>query len=75
MTARVLRALSHPLVHAMGHPTARMFGSRPPAALDLKRVIARAAERGVALEINAQPHRMDLSDTNARRAGRAASRS
>ena len=68
MTARVLRALSHPLVHAMGHPTARMFGSRPPAALDLEQVIARAAERGVALEINAQPHRMDLSDTNARRA-------
>jgi len=66
MTARVLRALSHPKVHAMGHPTGRMLGSREPAELDLERVFELAAERGVAMEINAQPHRTDLSDVNAR---------
>jgi len=66
MTARVLRAIEHPTVHAMGHPTARQIGSRKGAALDLERVFERAAELGVAMEINAQPDRADLSDVNAR---------
>ena len=66
ITERVLRALSHPAVHVMGHPTARYIGSRAPAALDLDRVFARAAELGVLMEINAQPERIDLSDVNAR---------
>jgi len=66
MTARVLRALAHPRVHAMGHPTGRMLGSREPVEMDLDKVFELAAERGVAMEINAQPHRTDLSDVNAR---------
>lgn len=66
MTRRVLRALAHPKVHAMGHPTGRMLGSREPAEMDLDRVFELAAERGVAMEINAQPHRTDLNDVNAR---------
>lgn len=66
MTERVLRAISHPAVHLFGHPTARMIGSREPAPMDLERVFARAAEQGVALEINAQPHRIDLGDAHAR---------
>jgi len=66
VTERVLRALAHPAVCVMGHPSARMIGARPPAQLDFPRVFDRAAQLGVAMEINAQPDRMDLSDANAR---------
>ncbi len=66
VTARVLKALEHPSVCAMGHPSARLIGMRPPAELDFERVFDRAAALGVAMEINAQPDRMDLSDVNAR---------
>jgi DNA polymerase (family 10) len=66
MTARVLKALEHPSVCAMGHPSARLIGARPPAELDFERVFERAAALGVAMEINAQPDRLDLSDVNAR---------
>ena len=68
ITARVLEALSHPAVSAMGHPTGRLIGAREPAALDMERVLERAAERGVIMEINAQPDRSDLSDVHARMA-------
>jgi DNA polymerase (family X) len=66
MTRRVLHALDHPRVHAMGHPTARRIGQRDPVDMDLEAVFERAAERGVAMEINAQPDRLDLSDVHAR---------
>ena len=66
ITRRVLRALDHPRVCAMAHPTGRLIGSRSAAALDFEAVFSRAAERGVAMEINAQPDRTDLSDVNAR---------
>jgi DNA polymerase (family 10) len=65
-TERVLKALDHPAVNAMGHPTSRLIGARRPSPFDVERVVARAAERGVAMEINAQPDRSDLSDVNAR---------
>ena len=65
-TARVLRALEHPAVCAMGHPTGRMIGTRPASPFDMERVLERAAGLGVAMEINCQPDRMDLSDVNAR---------
>jgi DNA polymerase (family X) len=65
-TERVLRALSHPAVCAMAHPTGRLIGSREPAAFDMDRVLERAAAMGVAMEINAQPDRMDLKDAHAR---------
>jgi DNA polymerase (family 10) len=65
-TARVLAALDHPAVHAMAHPVGRAIGVRGGIPLDLERVFERAAERGVAMEINAQPERADLSDVNAR---------
>src|SRR5262245_873200 len=65
-TSRALRAVSHPLVHAFGHPTGRMIGSRKPAAFDVERVAEAAAANGVAMEINASPERLDLSDVNAR---------
>ncbi len=66
MTARVLEAIEHPAACVMGHPTARLIGTRAPAQMDMGRVLARAAELGVAMEINAQPDRTDLSDVNAR---------
>ncbi|MGH7731376.1 MAG: DNA polymerase/3'-5' exonuclease PolX [Candidatus Eiseniibacteriota bacterium] len=65
-TARVLKALAHPRVCAMAHPTGRMIGSRQAAAFDMERVLERAAELGVAMEINAQPDRLDLKDAHAR---------
>jgi DNA polymerase (family 10) len=65
-TARVLQALEHPSVCAMGHPTGRMIGTRPGVPFDVKKVFARAARLGVAMEINSQPDRLDLSDVNAR---------
>jgi DNA polymerase (family 10) len=65
-TARALRAVSHPLVHAFGHPTGRAIGSRDPVPFDVERVCEAAAEHGVAMEINAAPARLDLSDVNAR---------
>jgi DNA polymerase (family 10) len=68
MTERVLRALAHPRVHVMGHPTARMLGQREPVELDMEAVLDAAAEHGVAMEINAQPYRTDLGDLHARMA-------
>src|SRR5262249_20953939 len=68
MTERVLAALANPYVHALGHPTGRLIGTRKPSGLDLERIADFAAKNGVALEINAQPDRTDLSDVNARMA-------
>jgi DNA polymerase (family 10) len=60
MTARIERALRHPRVHILGHPTGRLLLTRDGYALDEDRLIEVAAETGVALEINANPHRLDL---------------
>jgi DNA polymerase (family 10) len=60
MTARMLAALEDPHVTIIGHPTGRLLLSREPYELDMDAVLARAAERGVAMEINADPHRLDL---------------
>jgi DNA polymerase (family 10) len=60
MTARVLRAMDDPTMTILGHPTGRLLLSRDPFPLDLERVFAGAAERGVAIEINADPQRLDL---------------
>jgi DNA polymerase (family 10) len=68
MTARVLRAIEHPWVDIVGHPTGRKLLSREPHALDVEALIAAAAQHGVALEINANYHRLDLSDIHARHA-------
>jgi DNA polymerase (family X) len=63
-TARVLRALEHPAVSIWAHPTARMINRRRPVEMDLEAVLARAAELGVAVELNSSPNRLDLQDTN-----------
>jgi DNA polymerase (family 10) len=68
MTARVVRALAHPRVHVLAHPTGRLIGRREPYPLDMPAVIRAAADHGVLLEINAQPDRLDLDDLHARMA-------
>ncbi len=60
LTARVLRAMDDPHLAIMGHPTGRQLLSREPYPMDLGRIFRRAAERGIAMEINADPHRLDL---------------
>ena len=63
-----LAAIHNPHVDIIGHPTGRMIPDRAGADLDLDAVLAAAATTGVALEINANPRRLDLSDVLARRA-------
>jgi putative hydrolase len=66
MTERMLRAVSHPHVDVIGHPTGRRPGSREGAAYDFEAVFKEAARHGVALEIDCDPARMDLSPEMAR---------
>jgi DNA polymerase (family X) len=68
MTDRMVAAIGHPLVDAIGHPTGRMLGRREPYALDVDRVIEAAAATGTFLEINANPNRRDLADNYAKAA-------
>jgi putative hydrolase len=61
MTERMLRAVEHPHVDIVGHPTGRRPGSRPGAEYDFEAVFRAAARNGVVLEIDCDPARMDLS--------------
>jgi DNA polymerase (family 10) len=70
-TERMVAAMHHPLVDAIGHPTGRLIERREAYALDLDRVIAAAVETGTFLEINANPNRRDLNDVYARAAAEA----
>ncbi|MEO6748628.1 MAG: DNA polymerase/3'-5' exonuclease PolX [Casimicrobiaceae bacterium] len=72
MTERVCRAMTSPYLTILGHPTGRLLLSREAYALDLDAVFRAAAEHHVAIEINADPHRLDLDWRvlgDARRAG------
>jgi DNA polymerase (family 10) len=71
MTERVIAAIEHPLVDAIGHPTGRLIERRDPYAIDLEAVFAAAVSTGTMLEINANPDRRDLSETHARAAVQA----
>ena len=66
MTERMLRAVSHPHVDVIGHPTGRRPGSREGATYDFEAVFKEAARHSVALEIDCDPARMDLSPEMAR---------
>jgi DNA polymerase (family X) len=68
MTARIVRAMGHPHVDILAHPTGRLIGSREPYDVDLEAVFTAARAHGKAIEINSSPDRLDLSDTHARRA-------
>jgi len=66
MTARVIKAIEHPSVDIIGHLTGRMLLRRDPSRVNVEKVIDAAAANGVAIEINSQPYRLDLSDSHAR---------
>jgi DNA polymerase (family 10) len=68
MTTRIVRAVRHPLVHILGHPTGRLIGERAAYEVDIEAVLQAAKVGGVAVEINASPSRLDLNDVHARRA-------
>ena len=57
---RVLKALDDPHMAILGHPTGRLLLTREPYAIDMDAVMARAGACGVAIELNADPHRLDL---------------
>jgi DNA polymerase (family 10) len=71
MTDRIVRAIEHPLVDAIGHLSGRKLERRAPYSFDLERVLDAAARTGTMLEINSNPDRRDLSDINARAAAAA----
>ena len=66
MTDRLLRAIGNRHVDILGHPTGRRILRREPYALDIDRVLQAAERHGVALEINSQVDRLDLSDAHAK---------
>ena len=68
MTERVLSALSHPCVHMLAHPTGRLLNRRDPSQLDVEAVLQLCRERDIAVEVNASPRRLDLSDVHLMRA-------
>jgi len=67
-TARLLRAIEHPAVHVLGHPTGRLLNKRPGLEPAMAELFAAAREHDVALEINAHWLRLDLRDTHVRAA-------
>jgi DNA polymerase (family 10) len=68
MTARLLAAARNPHVDVIGHPSGRLIGRRESYDVDLEALMRACAETGTALEINANPSRLDLDDAHARRA-------
>jgi len=60
MTKRVLTALDDPHLTILAHPTGRLLLTREPYAIDIEAVLEKAVETGVAVELNADPHRLDL---------------
>ena len=67
-TRRLLLAMENPYVDIIGHPTGRLLGRRDPFDLDMEAIIAKAAETGTIMELNAHPERLDLNDVHLRMA-------
>ena len=67
-TERILRAVRHPEVNVLAHPTGRLVQRREPVQFDLDEVLRCAAEHRVVVELNAHPDRLDLKDTHLMRA-------
>lgn len=66
MTRRIIKALQHPRLHILFHPTGRLINKRPPYEVDIREVIKAAKKYRVALEVNAFPDRLDLKDEHVR---------
>jgi DNA polymerase (family 10) len=60
MTRRIVRAIENPYTTMLGHPTGRLLLARDPYPVDMNRVLEAAAHNGVIIELNANPHRLDL---------------
>jgi len=71
MTDRMVAAIEHPWIDAIGHPTGRKIETRRPYGLDMERVIEAAARTGTMIEINSAPDRRDLNEIHARAAAEA----
>jgi len=70
LTKRLVAAIRNPYVSVIAHPTGRLLGEREAYPVDMEAVLSEAARTGTALEINAYPLRLDLSDAHARMAKR-----
>jgi DNA polymerase (family 10) len=68
MTDRVLKAIQHPQVDILAHPTGRLLARREPFQIEMEEVLQAARDLDIAVEINASPHRLDLNDVHAHRA-------
>jgi DNA polymerase (family 10) len=68
VTMRTLKAMDNPYVNCIGHPTGRLIGEREAMDLDMAAVIKHAAETHTALEVNANPYRLDLKDIHCKMA-------
>ena len=68
MTARIIRAMRHPLVTMLGHPTGRLLLRRDAYHVDLEAVLQAAARHGTMIEVNAHPQRLDLDWIHCKRA-------
>ncbi|MDO8633607.1 MAG: PHP domain-containing protein, partial [Candidatus Wildermuthbacteria bacterium] len=68
MTERIIRAMKNPHVDIVFHPTGRLIHKREPYALDMDMLVRTAKKTGTALEINASPLRLDLKDTDIKKA-------
>ncbi len=71
MTDRLIAAMETGVVDCIGHPTNRRLGERKGSELDLQRLLTAAAKTGVMIEVNGNPHRMDLDDVSCRAAREA----
>ena len=71
MTDRIVAAIEHPLVDAIGHPTGRKIERRQPYGVEMDRIVEAAARTGTMIEINSAPDRRDLNDVHARAAAQA----
>jgi DNA polymerase (family 10) len=67
-TERIVRALEHPAVNVLGHPTGRLIGRRPGYEIDLDAIVDAAVATGTAIEVNGSPRRLDLGGDLVRRA-------
>ncbi|MBA7700123.1 DNA polymerase/3'-5' exonuclease PolX [subsurface metagenome] len=68
VTSRTLKAMDSPYVYCIAHPTGRLIGQREPMDIDISAVIKHAAQTHTALEVNANPWRLDLKDTHCKMA-------
>ena len=68
VTMRTLKAMDNPYVNCIAHPTGRLLGEREPMDIDIAAVTRHAAQTHTALEVNANPYRLDLKDTHCKMA-------